>query len=120
MNTTRRFARKILEHLRKSAPRATARRLDLFQIERALKMHKKVLEEHSGTIRTRLYGGFVSNAYKWRAFGDFLTIETDPQGFTSYGAGHGTMQARPYGKGPHHIVRVIGPKQKDGRIIYKA
>ncbi len=79
------FASLVVAHLRAIAPKARTRTLDTVDVDAALREHAETVAANPGVaVRTRLVGGFVPNGYGYKAEGDYLQIETDAQGRTTY------------------------------------
>ena len=83
MNTS--FASLVVAYLSTVAPKARTRTLDEVEVEGALREHAETVAANPGVaVRTRLVGGYVPNGYGYKAEGDYLQVETDAQGRTTY------------------------------------
>jgi len=105
------------------APRATARRLSSWEIERAIKAHLKAAKRARTThpaavVRTSLCGGHVVNSYRYRAHTDYVYITGGRIGDLEVGAGRADAQSRAFGRGSTLLVRRVSPDQTMGTIVH--
>ena len=78
------LATAIAAYLRTVAPRARQRTLDITDVVDALAEHAGAVAANPGvTVRTRVHGGYLPNAYKGGE-SDRVQIDTDASGSTTY------------------------------------